>query len=280
MAADRLISPEPYTIFNRRPSFAPLKSWQIFVDLPAPKKAQVLVHCLRRAARKRSPPSLQVECTCKLAGAVVLKRMPTYVETVVPLKAKLRGLEIDMHGCAACCVAAKLLQISRCRRCSGSLTLFCSQVTGRSTAGHIARIAQEQPKQLGADNKVMTVTEEWLQVPPFRLPPAPLRFFSSKNVVLTRARSVGCKRDVYCPSDGGQSASAGSSPANLKLIHDFLCLLPRCAVELANARCYRLALYFDDACARARRNVVVQKGSRSGLIFRSRGARLLTGPTQ
>ena len=124
MAADRLISPEPYTIFNRRPSFAPLKSWQIFVDLPAPKKAQVLVHCLRRAARKRSPPSLQVESTCKLAGAVVLKRMPTYVETVVPLKAKLRGLEIDMHGCAACCVAAKLLQISRCRRCSGSLTLF------------------------------------------------------------------------------------------------------------------------------------------------------------
>ncbi len=42
MAADCLISPEPYTIFNRRDSsYAPLKGWQIFVDLPAPKKAQV-----------------------------------------------------------------------------------------------------------------------------------------------------------------------------------------------------------------------------------------------
>lgn len=214
MAADRLISPEPYTVFNRRPSFAPLKSWQIFVDLPAPKKAQVLLRCLRRAARKRSPPSLQVECTCKLAGAVVLKRMPTYVETVVPLKAKLKGLEIDMHGCAACCCRQIVTNqpLPSLQRLSD---LVCSQVTGRSTAGHIARIAQEQPKQLGADSKVMTVTEEWLQVPPFRLPPAPLRFFSSKNFVLTRSRSVGCKREVYCPSDGGRSASAGSSPVNL-----------------------------------------------------------------
>ncbi len=119
LAADRLISPEPYTIFNRRDSsFALLKGWQIFVDLPAPKKAQVLLHsdC---ALQAHSPPSLQVEATCKLAGATVLRRMPTYVETVVPLKAKLRGLEIDMHGCAACS-----RQISRCRRCSGSLTLF------------------------------------------------------------------------------------------------------------------------------------------------------------
>ena len=42
MTADCLINPDPYTVFKRRDaSFSPLKAWQIFVDLPAPKKAQV-----------------------------------------------------------------------------------------------------------------------------------------------------------------------------------------------------------------------------------------------
>jgi hypothetical protein len=43
MAADCLISPEPYAVFKRRElSFSPLKGWQIFVDLPASKKTQVV----------------------------------------------------------------------------------------------------------------------------------------------------------------------------------------------------------------------------------------------
>ena len=42
MTADCLTNPHPYTVFERRDaSFSPLKAWQIFVDLPAPKKAQV-----------------------------------------------------------------------------------------------------------------------------------------------------------------------------------------------------------------------------------------------
>ncbi len=93
---------------------------------------------------------------CKFAGAAVLKRMPTYVETIVPLKAKLRGLEIDMHGCTVCCCCVAALSDS-----------MYSEVTGRGTAGHVARIVQEQPKQLGTDSKVMIFTEEWLQVPCF-----------------------------------------------------------------------------------------------------------------
>jgi hypothetical protein len=81
--------------------------------------------------------------------------MPTYVETIAPLKAKLKGLQIDMHGCAGCCSFDALTDI------------VCSEVTGRGTAGHVARIVQVLPKQPGVDSKVMTVTEEWLQVPVF-----------------------------------------------------------------------------------------------------------------
>ncbi len=95
----------------------------------------------------------------------------------------------------------------------------------------------------------MTVTEEWLQVRPFASLVLPLFVvFIEKKFELTRARSVGCKREACCPSDGRQSASAGSSPVNLNA---FFCLLPLCAVEPANARFYRLAryIYFDDACA-------------------------------
>jgi hypothetical protein len=61
-------------------------------------------------ASMHSHAAEQVESACKCAGAVVLKRMPTYVETVAPLKAKLKGLEIDMHGCNPCfCRFAALL---------------------------------------------------------------------------------------------------------------------------------------------------------------------------
>jgi hypothetical protein len=41
---------------------------------------------------------------------------------------------------------------------------MCSEITGRGTAGHIARIVQEQCLQPGTDCKVLTLTEEWLQV--------------------------------------------------------------------------------------------------------------------
>jgi hypothetical protein len=98
---------------------------------------------------------LQVELTCKCAGALVLKRMPTYAETILPLKPRLKGLQIDMHGCGARC---------RCLSEFFPTEFVCSEVTGRGAAGHVARIVQEQLKQPGADSKVMTFTEDWLQV--------------------------------------------------------------------------------------------------------------------
>lgn len=104
----------------------------------------------------RAHATHQLESTCKYAGATVLKRMPTYAETVAPLKAKLKGLEIDMHGCCPCCRVA-------CDSMPANQT--CSEVTGRGTAGHVARIVQEHALQPSSDSKVVTVTEEWLQVP-------------------------------------------------------------------------------------------------------------------
>ena len=41
---------------------------------------------------------------------------------------------------------------------------MCSEITGRGTAGHIACIVQERCLQPGTDCKVLTLTEEWLQV--------------------------------------------------------------------------------------------------------------------
>ena len=83
--------------------------------------------------------------------------MPTYVETVGPLKAKLKGLEIDMHGCWPCYRATATATTNLAHQ-------ICSEVTGRSTGGHIARIVQEHALQASTDSKVATVTEEWLQV--------------------------------------------------------------------------------------------------------------------
>jgi hypothetical protein len=150
-------------VFHRRhSSFSPLKGWQIFVDLPAPKKAQVAAcHSIPPLANFLIRPRLnhQVETTCKLAGATVLKRMPSYAETATPLKAKLKGLEIDMHGFAPVSTPS-----SFCRCRSSSYTLL-RDVTGRGTGGHIARLVREEELHLSRANKVMTVGEDWLQVP-------------------------------------------------------------------------------------------------------------------
>ena len=41
---------------------------------------------------------------------------------------------------------------------------MCREVTGRGTAGHVARIVQGHPLHASTDSKVLTLTEEWLQV--------------------------------------------------------------------------------------------------------------------
>jgi hypothetical protein len=42
--------------------------------------------------------------------------------------------------------------------------LIRREVTGRGTAGHVARIVQDHPLHASSDSKVLTLTEEWLQV--------------------------------------------------------------------------------------------------------------------
>ena len=49
-------------------------------------------------------------------------------------------------------------------RCLPPSHLMCREVTGRGTAGPVARIVQGHPLHASTDSKVLTLTEEWLQV--------------------------------------------------------------------------------------------------------------------
>ncbi len=118
------------------------KSSSIFRTRRKPRSIFSHPHCLHVLMRRH-----QVEAACKCAGAAVLKRMPTYVETVVPLKAKLKGLEIDMHGCAMCCRRCRCrtswlpLQLSD----QSAVKLLAAEQQATSRASCKSRLCRQAP---------------------------------------------------------------------------------------------------------------------------------------
>ena len=137
----------------------------------------------------------QVESACKCAGAMVLKRMPTYVETVAPLKAKLKGLEIDMHGCDrfAALLAALTPHVQRSYR----------PRHGGARRAHRARppVAREY-RQQGADVDRGVAAGA----------PGLGGVFCPSCAELTRGCSADCNAEICYPSNGSCHFSLNRFP--------------------------------------------------------------------